>query len=135
MDAGGGRRVRADSGVAREGAAPRGGAYEASKSKTLSVAADVAFAAFADVRTRAKWLPAGVVVRTATAPKSVRMTWPDGTSVEVWITAKGGKCTVGLEHTKLASKEDQAARKAFWAEHLEALARLVEGGRGAARGW
>ncbi len=103
----------------------RGGAYEASKSKTLRVTASAAFSAFANARTRKKWLPIDVVVRKATSPKSVRMTWPDQTSVEVWITAKGEKCSVAVQHTKLVSKEDANARKAFWREKLAALDELL----------
>jgi len=109
----------------REKGQRRGGGYEASKSKTLPVTAAAAFDAFADAGTRRKWLPVEVVVRKATAPKSVRMTWPDGTGVEVWIVAKGEKCTVGVQHTRLASKADQAARKAFWTERLAALDKLL----------
>jgi hypothetical protein len=109
----------------REKGQRRGGAYEASKSRTLPVTADVAFDAFAEARTRTKWLPVEVVVRKATPPKSLRMIWPDQTSVEVWIVPKGAKCSVGLQHTRLASKADQAARKAFWTERLAALAALL----------
>jgi hypothetical protein len=109
----------------REKGQRRGGTYEASKSKTLPVTAEVAFDAFASARTREKWLPVDVVVRKATAPKSVRMTWPDRTSVEVWIVEKGEKCSVGLQHTKLVSKADQVARKAYWIERLAALEELL----------
>ena len=109
----------------REKGQRRGGAYEASKSKTLPVTAEVVFAAFADARTRGKWLPEEVVVRKATPPRSLRMTWPDGTGVEAWIVAKGPKCSVALQHTKLASKADQAARKAYWADRLAALEALL----------
>jgi hypothetical protein len=109
----------------REKGQRRGGTYEASKSKTLPVTAEVAFDAFADARTRQKWLPVEVTVRKATRPKSVRMTWPDGTGVEVWIVAKGQKCSVGVQHTKLSSKTDQSARRTFWTEHLATLEGLL----------
>ncbi|HXV14816.1 MAG TPA: hypothetical protein VEC56_11480 [Candidatus Krumholzibacteria bacterium] len=104
----------------------RSGAYETSKSKTLPVPAKVAFEAFANARTRKKWLAdIALTVRKATPSKSVRITWPDGTDVQVWITAKGEKCSVAVQHTKLASKEDVNARKAFWAERLAGLADLL----------
>ena len=109
----------------REKGQRRGGAYEASKAKTLPVTAEVAFAAFANAAVREKWLPAEAVVRKATAPRSVRMTWPDRTSVEVSIIAKGDRCSVGLQHTSLASKADRAARKAYWTERLAALQELL----------
>ena len=109
----------------REKGQRRGGAYEASKSKTLRFPAEVVFDAFANALTRGKWLPAEVVVRKATAPRSVRMTWPDGTSVEVWIVAKGEKCSVGVQHTKLPSRADQSERKTLWTERLAALEGLL----------
>lgn len=104
----------------------RGGTYDASKSKTLPVRASVAFDAFATARVRKKWLPGvDLTIRKATAPKSLRITWPDGTSADVWITAKGEKCSVAVQHTKLESKADIDARKAYWAERLDALAELL----------
>jgi hypothetical protein len=36
-----------------------------------------------------------VVVRTAVPNKSVRLTWEDGTSVEVYLTPKGRSKSVG----------------------------------------
>ena len=68
------------------------------------------------------------VLRKGTPNKSVRMTWEDGSSVEVWLTAKGkAKSQAGLAHRKLGGKEDAAARKAYWGERLDALAELLEG--------
>ncbi len=66
------------------------GTYEASKSRTFPVAAEMLFEYFDDARKRKRWLPeAGVKVRKSSAPKSMRITWPDSTSVEVWFTPKG----------------------------------------------
>jgi hypothetical protein len=104
----------------------RSGAYEASKSKTLPVRAAVAFDAFVNVRTRKKWLAdVAFTVRKATPSKSVRITWPDGTDVMVWITPKGEKCSVAVQHTKLASRAAQTSYKAYWAEKLAALEELL----------
>lgn len=104
----------------------RGGGYEASKSKTLPVPASVAFNAFTSTRVRNQWLPGlNVKVRKATSPKSVRITLPDQTSVDVWIVAKGDKCSVAIQHTKLVSKADVTARKAYWAEKLATLDKLL----------
>lgn len=101
----------------------RSGAYEANKSRTYAVPVDELFAAWADARRRRKWLPeTGVVVRKATAGRSLRLTWPDATSVELRFTAKGdGKSAVQVQHRKLASKADAEARKVYWAERLTAL--------------
>ena len=107
----------------------RGGTFEASKSRTFAVPAKALFDAFADESVRRRWLDEKIVVRKATSPKSVRMTWPDGTSVDAWITAKGAaKSSVAIQHGKLASKEAAAKSKAFWAERLDALQGVFDDG-------
>lgn len=108
----------------REIAQRRSGSYEATKSKTLPVPIAKLYRACRDKRRREKWLPRiDLTVRKATADRSMRITWDDGTSVELWFTAKGaGKSQVQVQHTQLASKADAEARKTFWAERLGALA-------------
>ncbi len=106
----------------------RSGAYEANKSKTLSVPLAALYRAFSDKRIRNRWLPgAELTVRTATPEKSMRITWEeDGTSVEVYFYAKGKeKSQVALQHRKLPSKAAAEKRKKFWAERLTALAELL----------
>jgi len=106
----------------------RGGAYEISKSKTLPVSVSTLYRAFRDEGVRAEWLgtPA-IVIRTAARNKSMRITWTDGTLVQVSFTATGkSKSTVGVEHAKLPDKEAATRMKAFWAERLGALAVLLE---------
>ena len=103
------------------------GTYEASKSKTFPVSATEAFRAFADEKLRKRWLDVDLEVRKASPPKSVRITWPDGSNVEVWITAKGAsRAAVAIQHGKLASQSAAAESKAFWTERLEALAALLD---------
>jgi hypothetical protein len=110
----------------REKGQRRSGRFDASKSKTLPVPASVAFYAFVDARTRKKWLKGvDVTIRTATKPKSIRIGWPDGKIVAVWITAKGDKCTVGVQQDNLATRAEANERKAFWTEHLAALEELL----------
>ncbi len=106
----------------------RSGAYEANKSKTLSVPLAALYRAFSDKRIRNRRLPgAELTVRTATPEKSMRITWEeDGTSVEVYFYAKGKeKSQVALQHRKLPSKAAAEKRKKFWAERLTALAELL----------
>ncbi len=105
----------------------RGGGFEASKSKTLPVPVGTLFRAFHDARTRARWLPgARLTVRTATPGKSMRVTWEDGTSVELYFAAKGeAKSQVAVQHRKLAAKADVDRMKRFWGERLEALAGVL----------
>jgi hypothetical protein len=105
----------------------RDGTYRATRSKVFPVAVDKLYSAFANARTRKRWLPGvDLTVRTSTPNKSMRMSWPDGTSVVIGFYAKGeGKSQVALEHGKLTSASDVAARKAFWGERLAALAEIL----------
>jgi uncharacterized protein YndB with AHSA1/START domain len=105
----------------------RGGGYEANKSRTFPVPVAALYAAFADARRRARWL-SGVkmAVRKATRNKSVRITWEDGTSVEVWLIAKGAaKSTAQVSHRRLPDKAAAARAKAYWNERLDALGEML----------
>lgn len=105
----------------------RSGSYEASRSRTVPVSVDDLFAWFASARRRPKWLPGiKVVVRKATAPRSIRMTWPDGTSVEGWFVARGpSKSSVQVQHTKLPDRAAAATQRTWWGERLDALEALL----------
>jgi hypothetical protein len=110
----------------RERGQRRSGAYEAGKSKTFNVPVKALFKAWADDATRRRWLD-GVesTVRTATAPKSLRLQWPDGTIVVVGFTAKTeAKSAVALTHTKLRDKAASDKAKKYWTDRLDALASL-----------
>src|SRR5687767_4611550 len=105
----------------------RSGAFEASRSRTVPVPVGRLYRAFTDARLRNRWLPGvKLTIRKATPDKSVRITWDDDTSVEVWLTAKGDdRSAVAVSHRKLTSREDSARRKAYWGERLEALAQIL----------
>ena len=105
----------------------RSGAYEASRSKTVPVPVGRLYRAFTDARLRNRWLPGvKLTIRKATPDKSVRITWDDDTSVEVWLTAKDdARSSVAVSHRKLTSREDSVRRKTYWGERLEALAGLL----------
>jgi len=107
----------------------RGGSYEASKSKTVAVPVSRLYQAWHDGRRRKQWLPEPrLVLRTAQPDKSMRITWPDGTSVECWFTAKGdAKSSVQVTHTRLPDKDAVAERKVYWAGRLETMAARLEG--------
>ena len=106
----------------------RSGAYEASRSKTIAAPVERVYRAFTDARVRRRWLPAvKLTVRTASVNKSVRITWDDGTSVQVWLSPKGeAKTAAAGTHTKLTGKEDALKRKEYWGEKLKVLAALLE---------
>jgi uncharacterized protein YndB with AHSA1/START domain len=104
----------------------RGGGYEASKSRTFNVPAADLFAAVVDDDRRVLWLDTPVTIRRATPHRTVRMTWPDDTSVEVYFTGKGpAKASLHVQHGKLPSKQAADEAKAFWNERLEALRDLL----------
>ncbi len=103
----------------------RDGGWEASKSKTVAAPVAELFEAWNSAKLRAKWLPEKLTVRKATPHKSMRISWPDGTSVELYFQAKGNKSIVGVQHTKLKTKAEADERKKFWSERLAALSELL----------
>lgn len=105
----------------------RGGSFEATKSRTFAVPVSVLYEFFAVSRARAKWLPGvKLAVRKANPNKSVRFTWEDKTSVEVWLTSKGPeKSAAAIQHRKLPDKESAARSKAYWGARLDALEKVI----------
>jgi len=106
------------------------GTYEASRSRTLAVPVARVYRAFTDPRLRKRWL-SGVklTIRKATPHKSVRISWEDGTAVEVGFLPKGAaRSAVAVTHRRLSDKADCARRKEFWGERLDALAGLLTPG-------
>jgi hypothetical protein len=101
----------------------RDGSFEANKSKTFAVPLERLYRAFGDKRTRERWLPGvDLKVRTATRGKSMRITWPDQTSLVVGFLRTGtGKSQVALQHGKLPDRDSAARMKQYWAERLRAL--------------
>ena len=106
------------------------GEFSASASKTVAAPVAALFAAWTDPKLRAKWLAGGkgLTVRKATENKSLRITWPDGTNVDVNLFAKGtAKSQVAVEHGKLDGVADVPRVKEYWAEALAKLQKLLEG--------
>lgn len=110
----------------REVGQQRDGGYEANRSRTFGVPVAELYRAFADAARRRRWLDAEVTVRKANPHRSVRMTWPDGTSVVVWLSEKGeARSVAAVQHCKLPSRDAADAAKAFWGERLDALKTLL----------
>ncbi len=99
------------------------GQFQASKSKTFAVPISRLYRSFSVKRTRGRWLgDVDLTIRTSTVDKSMRMTWPDGTSVHAYFSDKGPqKSQLAIQHTGLARKQDVASRKEFWTERFAAL--------------
>lgn len=105
------------------------GDISASASKTLAVPVSALFAAWIEPKLRSKWLSGakGLIIRKATENKSLRITWPDGTNVDVNLFAKGpAKSQVAVEHGKLAGLDDVPRIKEHWAEALAKLQKMLE---------
>jgi hypothetical protein len=63
----------------RERGQRRDGSYEVNKSKTFAVPVRTLFRAWADTRTRKRWLgDVNASVRTKSPLKAIRLRWPDG---------------------------------------------------------
>ena len=101
----------------------RGGGFEANKSKVFAVPLGRLYRSFSDRRSRHRWLAdVDFTVRTASRDKSMRISWPDGTSVEVYFMAKGAaKSSAAISHRRLPDKAAADRMKEFWAERLAAL--------------
>lgn len=104
----------------------RGGGYEATKSRTFSVAVEELFDAFANARKRRRWLPVKITVRGATPHKYMRLSWDDGTPVQVGFTSKSSvKSAVAVAHQKLPDKAAADAMKKVWSAHFDRLGQLL----------
>jgi uncharacterized protein YndB with AHSA1/START domain len=105
----------------------REGTFAAAKSRTFAVPVETLFNAWHDARIRGQWLPEdGVRIRTATAPKSIRLGWSDGSIIAVGFTSKGeSKSAVALEHARLDDRDAAHRVKAYWTERLSALGELL----------
>ncbi|MGH7674689.1 MAG: hypothetical protein ACREMV_05395 [Gemmatimonadales bacterium] len=111
----------------RERGQRRGGLFEATKSKVFAVPVRRLYRAFSDRRARGRWLPnVDLTVRGATREKSMRITWPDATSVQLWFTGKGAaKSQISVQHAKLPDKAAATRVKQYWAERLAALEQVL----------
>lgn len=103
------------------------GGYSVSRSRTIKAKVETLFDAWEKATTRRKWLGvSGLTVRRATPNKSIRITWPDETHVEVLFYAKGDdKTQMVVTHSKLKDAKSGEAQKAFWSEKIEKLESLA----------
>jgi hypothetical protein len=85
------------------------------------------FDAWAEPGLRRHWLDGATVrVRTATAPRTIRLDWTDGTIVVAWFTPKGrSRSVVALAHTRLPDRETSDRLKRYWSERLDALGEVL----------
>lgn len=105
----------------------RDGSYRATKSRTFDVPVKRLFEAWRNDATRRSWLSGTrTTVRTATAPRSMRITLDDGSVVAVSFTAKGrDRSTVAVEHTRLADRAAADRVKSEWGARFDRLTEVV----------
>jgi hypothetical protein len=100
-------------------------------SKTVAVPVERLFEAFADETLRERWLPgADLRLRTATAPRTARYDWEDGsTRVVVGFDAlAASKSRVAIQHERLPDAGTAEEMKTWWRERVAALKLLLEPG-------
>ena len=120
------QRIAAAHAEARGLQTPQKRGLAANTSRTLAVPVDDLWRAWQG-RAPAKWLQTRFKVVRANENKSLRLGWPDNTSVEIYFWAKGERRSqVNIMHRQLADADEVAAKKAFWAGALERLRAALE---------
>ncbi|MGH7908324.1 MAG: hypothetical protein ACRENW_00565 [Thermodesulfobacteriota bacterium] len=100
--------------------------YSVSASRTLDIPLGSLYSRWSDGKLRSKWLKVKLVVRSETKNKSLRITWPDNTTVDVYFYGKGpGKSQVAVQHNKLASAKDVERVRARWKAALDRLSKTI----------
>jgi uncharacterized protein YndB with AHSA1/START domain len=106
------------------------GGYQISVSRTMNVPLANLYKAVANEKNRSRWLgEEGLVVRKATANKSMHVTWNDGkSSLEVFFLPKGdAKSQVVVQHSKLPDAKAATRMKTYWSKALDQLRESLGG--------
>jgi len=102
------------------------GWYETSKSRTFGAPISKLYGAFTNARTRTRWLPDKIDVRSSSTNRRMRIRMADGTARRVGFIAKGeSKSTVALLHSRLPDRTAVDKMKAWWTERLDALSEVL----------
>lgn len=100
--------------------------FAATVTRTVAVPINALYAAWEEGR-RGDWLPDGIEVRRATKNKSMKITWPDGSGIDVNFYDKGGnKAVVAIEQTQLRDPTAVEAVKDLWGAALDRLKATLE---------
>lgn len=102
------------------------GSFEAGASRTLPVPPDVTMTWLTDPERRRRWLEVEPEVRSATAVRSLRWGWPDGTRVTLQVMpASGGRTRLSAQHS-VPDDAAVAAAKDAWGTRLDRLRALLD---------
>jgi uncharacterized protein YndB with AHSA1/START domain len=108
---------------------PKSDGYQISVSRTVNAPLIRLYKSFANAKSRSSWLGEnGLVVRTATTDKSMRVTWSDKqTSLEINFYPKAtDKSQVVVQHSKLPDAKSSATMKTYWGKALDRLRASLE---------
>jgi uncharacterized protein YndB with AHSA1/START domain len=102
--------------------------FQMSASKTVAAPLAKLYQAFANTRSRGRWLPeAGLAERNAAPNKRIRYTGAGGSAIEATFFDKGDdKSAVTVTATKLAGRAAMEGQKAYWKEALDRLKAQLE---------
>ena len=104
----------------------RDGGYEANKSRTYHVPIGTLFDAFANTRTRKRWLEPSFTIRSAAHLKRMRITCTDKTVILVGFLVKGpAKSAVAVQHQKLVDRSAVDTTKKAWSERFDRLGEIL----------
>ena len=100
--------------------------FAATVSRTVSVPITALYAAWEE-GCRGDWLPDAIEVRRATRNKSMKITWPDGSGIDVSFYDKGGnKAVVAVEQTQLPDPSAVEVARNLWGSALDRLKATLE---------
>lgn len=110
----------------------RDGTFGVNKSRTFNVPVQTLVDAWADPSIRKRWLDgASLRVRTASAPKTIRLDWREhdggtGGIVAVGFSAKGPrKSAVAIDQGTVADRETANRLKQYWSARFDALGEIL----------
>lgn len=93
----------------------RADGYAVSASKMFKVPINVVYKNWSDEKLRRQWLNDKIVVRKTTMDRSMRITWPDGTHVDVYFYEKGAvKSHAVVPHSKLGNSAQVEWMRSYW---------------------
>ena len=120
------QRIVAAHAEARGLQTPAARSLAANTSRTVSVSVEDLYRAWTG-RAPSKWLQTRFKVQRANENKSLRLDWPDHTTVEIYFWSKGERRSqVNVMHRHLADAAEVAEKKAFWSSALDRLQAALE---------
>ena len=100
--------------------------YAVSTSRTFEAQVSSIYKVWIDEKLRSKWLKDRIIITKATTNKSIRITWPDNTHIDVYFYSKSKtKSQVAVQHSKLGSSAQVERARSRWKVALERLSDVL----------